>query len=141
MLALRSVEFARRHDVPLHVRSSFLPEEGTWITKETPDMEKAIVSGIAHRSDEAKITVSGVADRPGVAARSSRPLADANLNVDTIIQNVGATGAAPTSRSPCRSTSCARRSTTLEALRGDARLPRARRATTRSARSRWSARA
>ena len=56
VLALRSVEFARRHDVPLHVRSSFLPEEGTWITKETPDMEKAIVTGLAHRSDEAKVT-------------------------------------------------------------------------------------
>ncbi len=47
VLALRSVEFARRHDVPLHVRSSFLPEEGTWITKENPGMEQAIVSGIA----------------------------------------------------------------------------------------------
>jgi aspartate kinase len=87
VLALRSVEFARRHDVPLHVRSSFLPEEGTWITKETPDMEKAIVSGIAHRSDEAKITVSGVENRPGVAAQIFTALADANINVDTIIQN------------------------------------------------------
>lgn len=87
VLALRSVEFARRHDVPLHVRSSFLPEEGTWITKETPDMEKAIVSGIAHRSDEAKVTVSGLENRPGVAARIFTALADANINVDTIIQN------------------------------------------------------
>jgi aspartate kinase len=88
VLALRSVEFARRHAVPLHVRSSFLPEEGTWITKETPDMEKAIVSGIAHRSDEAKITISGVENRPGVAAQIFTALADRNLNVDTIIQNV-----------------------------------------------------
>jgi aspartate kinase len=87
VLALRSVEFARRHDVPLHVRSSFLPEEGTWITKETPDMEKAIVSGIAHRSDEAKVTVSGVENRPGVAASIFTALADADINVDTIIQN------------------------------------------------------
>ncbi len=87
VLALRSVEFARRHDVPLHVRSSFLPEEGTWITKESPDMEKAIVSGIAHRSDEAKITVAGVENRPGVAAQIFTELADANINVDTIIQN------------------------------------------------------
>ena len=87
VLALRSVEFARRHDVPLHVRSSFLPEEGTWITKETPDMEKAIVSGIAHRSDEAKITVTGVENRPGVAAQIFTALADNNVNVDTIIQN------------------------------------------------------
>ena len=97
VLALRSVEFARRHDVPLHVRSSFLPEDGTWITKESPGMEKAIVSGIAHRSDEAKITVSGLADRPGVAAQIFGALADANLNVDTIIQNVGAVGGADVS--------------------------------------------
>ena len=89
VLALRSVEFARRHEVPLHVRSSFLPEEGTWITKETPGMEKAIVSGIAHRSDEAKITISGLEDRPGVAAQIFTALADANINVDTIIQNQG----------------------------------------------------
>lgn len=88
VLALRSVEFARRHDVPLHVRSSFLPEEGTWIMKETPGMEKAIVSGIAHRSDQAKVTVSGVADRAGIAARIFTALADRGVNVDTIIQNV-----------------------------------------------------
>lgn len=87
VLALRSVEFARRHDVPLHVRSSFLAEEGTWITKETPEMEKAIVSGIAHRSDEAKVTVSGVENRPGVAAQIFTALADRQVNVDTIIQN------------------------------------------------------
>jgi aspartate kinase len=89
VLALRSVEFARRHDVPLHVRSSFLPEEGTWITKETPDMEKAIVTGLAHRSDEAKVTVAGLENRPGVAARIFTVLADLSVNVDTIIQNQG----------------------------------------------------
>jgi len=88
VLALRSVEFARRHDVPLHVRSSFLPEEGTWITKETPGMEKAIVSGIAHRSDQAKVTVAGVEDRAGIAAQIFTGLADRGVNVDTIIQNV-----------------------------------------------------
>jgi aspartate kinase len=87
VLALRSVEFARRHDVPLHVRSSFKPEEGTWITKETPDMEKAIVTGLAHKSDEAKVTIAGLANRPGVAAQIFTVLADRNLNVDTIIQN------------------------------------------------------
>ena len=90
VLALRSVEFARRHDVPLHVRSSFLPEEGTWITKETPDMEKAIVTGLAHRTDEAKITIAGVQNRPGVAARIFTALADKAVNVDTIIQNQSA---------------------------------------------------
>jgi aspartate kinase len=94
VLALRSVEFARRHDVPLHVRSSFLPEEGTWITKETPDMEKAIVTGLAHRSDEAKVTVAGLENRPGVAARIFTTLADLNVNVDTIIQNQGGQGGA-----------------------------------------------
>ena len=88
VLALRSVEFARRHDVRLHVRSSFLPEEGTWITKETPGMEKAIISGISHKSDEAKVTITGVENRPGTAARIFTALADRDLNVDTIIQNV-----------------------------------------------------
>ena len=88
VLALRSVEFARRHHVRLHVRSSFLPEEGTWITKETPGMEKAIISGISHKSDEAKITIAGVENRPGTAARIFTALADRDLNVDTIIQNV-----------------------------------------------------
>ena len=94
VLALRAVEFARRHDVPVHVRSSFQHEEGTWITKETPQMENAIVSGIAHRSDEAKITVSGVHDQPGVAASVMTVLADKGVNVDTIIQNVGEGGMA-----------------------------------------------
>jgi aspartate kinase len=87
VLALRSVEFARRHHVPLHVRSSFLPEEGTWITEETPLMEKAIVTGLAHRTDEAKITIAGVQNRPGVAAQIFTALADRGVNVDTIIQN------------------------------------------------------
>jgi len=94
VLALRSVEFARNYDVPLHVRSSFAPDEGTWITKETPDMEQAIVSGIAHKSDEAKITITGVHDQPGVAASIFTALADALINVDTIIQNMGTDGRA-----------------------------------------------
>jgi len=94
VLALRSVEFARNYDVPLHVRSSFAPDEGTWITKETPDMEHAIVSGIAHKSDEAKITITGVHDQPGVAASIFTALADALINVDTIIQNMGTDGRA-----------------------------------------------
>ena len=92
VLALRSVEFARNHDVPLHVRSSFLEEDGTWITKETPAMEKAIVSAIAHKSDEAKITIAGIRDQPGVAALIFTALADAMINVDTIIQNVSEHG-------------------------------------------------
>ncbi len=94
VLALRSVEFARNYDVPLHVRSSFQLDEGTWIIKETPDMEQAIVSGIAHKSDEAKITITGVRDQPGIAATIFTALADALINVDTIIQNVGIDGRA-----------------------------------------------
>lgn len=94
VLALRSVEVARLHDVPLHVRSSFAPDEGTWITKETPMMERAFVSGIAQKSDEAKVALLGVEDQPGVAARVFTALADAHINVDTIIQNVGVDGRA-----------------------------------------------
>jgi aspartate kinase len=94
VLALRSVEVARLHDVPLHVRSSFAPEEGTWITKETPMMERAFVSGIAHKSDEAKISLLGIEDQPGVAATVFTALADALINVDTIIQNIGVDGRA-----------------------------------------------
>lgn len=97
VLALRSVEFARRYNVPLHTRSSFLPEDGTWITEETPQMEKAIVSGIAHKSDEAKVTILGVEDQPGVAAQIFTVLADALVNVDTILQNVGDQGRADVS--------------------------------------------
>jgi len=97
VLALRSVEVARNHDVPLHVRSSFAPEEGTWITKETPMMERAYVSAIAHRSDEAKISLLGVEDQPGVAATIFTALADALINVDTILQNVGVDGRADVS--------------------------------------------
>jgi aspartate kinase len=92
VLALRSVEFARNHNVPLHVRSSFVTDEGTWITEETPEMEKAIVSAIAHRSDEAKITLTRVVDSPGIAAGIFTALADAMINVDTIIQNVSHEG-------------------------------------------------
>lgn len=97
VLALRSVEFARRFNVPLHTRSSFQPDEGTWITEETPDMEKAIVSAIAHKSDEAKISILGLEDQPGVAARLFTALADRLVNVDTIIQNVGDHGKADVS--------------------------------------------
>jgi aspartate kinase len=120
VLALRSVEVARLHDVPVHVRSSFLPEEGTWITKETPMMERAIVSGIAHKSDEAKVTLLGVEDQPGVAATIFTALADALINVDTIIQNVGVDGRADLSFT-VPLTDLRRAIDTLEAMR--ARLP------------------
>lgn len=92
VLALRSVEFASNHNVPVHVRSSFALDEGTWITEETPDMEKAIVSMIAHKSDEAKVTLTAVPDQMGVAAAIFTALADKVINVDMIIQNVSQQG-------------------------------------------------
>ncbi len=92
VLALRSVEFARNHNVPVHVRSSLVADEGTWITEETPNMEQAIVSAIAHKSDEAKITLTEVQDKAGVAAAIFTALADALVNVDMIIQNVSIQG-------------------------------------------------
>ncbi|MGH3003072.1 MAG: aspartate kinase [Gaiellaceae bacterium] len=92
VLMLRSVEYARNNDVPIHVRSSFGDAEGTWIVKEEDMLERAIVSGVAHDTSEAKVTVAGVPDSPGVAAAVFRPLADAGVNVDMIVQNVSAEG-------------------------------------------------
>lgn len=92
VLALRSVEFARRHNVPLHVRSSFTWERGTWIVEEVADMEQALVTAITHDTSEAKVTVAGVPDRPGIAARLFRALADKAINVDMIVQNTSSNG-------------------------------------------------
>ena len=92
VLMLRSVELARRHGVPLHVRSSFTWEPGTWIVEEDPTMEEAVVSAITDDTSEAKITVGGVPDRPGVAARLFRELASRGINVDMIVQNTGTNG-------------------------------------------------
>ena len=92
VLMARSVEFARNHRVTLHVRSSFTWEPGTWVKEEDPSMEQAIVSGITHDTSEAKVTVTGVADRPGIAARLFRSLADRGVNVDMIVQNVSIHG-------------------------------------------------
>ena len=86
--AMRSVEFARRWGVTLHVRSAFTWEPGTWVTEEDATMEQAIVSAVTHDVSEAKVTVSGVPDRPGIAARLFRELADVDVNVDMIVQNV-----------------------------------------------------
>jgi aspartate kinase len=94
VLMLRSVEYARNHGVPIHVRSSFSEDEGTWIVKEEDVLEQAIISGIAHDVSEAKITISGVPDRPGIAATVFRALADASLNIDMIVQNVSEAGRA-----------------------------------------------
>jgi len=93
VLALRSVEFARNYDVPVHVRSSFTWELGTWVVdEEDTGMEEAIISGVTHDTSEAKITISQVADRPGVAASLFRALAEESVNVDMIVQNVSTAG-------------------------------------------------
>ena len=94
VLHLRCVEYARRYDMPIHVRSSFSNNEGTWVVKDHPeggaDMEQAIIAGIAHDKSEAKITVVGVPDRTGTAARIFQAIADADINIDMIVQNVSA---------------------------------------------------
>jgi aspartate kinase len=92
VLMLRSVEYARNHGVKLHVRSSFTEQGGTWIVEEEDVLERAIVSGVAHDTSEAKVTILGVSDRPGIAATVFRPLADAGVNIDMIVQNVSAAG-------------------------------------------------
>ena len=96
VLALRSVEFARNHNVPIHVRSSFTWEQGTWVTGEVrkgeQNMEEPIISGVVHDASDAKITVLGVPDQPGVSAALFEPLAIANVNVDMIVQNTSTAG-------------------------------------------------
>jgi aspartate kinase len=92
VLMLRSVEYARNHGVPLHVRSSFSDAEGTRVVSQEESLERAIISGIAHDTSEAKATILGVPDQPGIAARVFRLLADAGVNVDMIVQNVSAAG-------------------------------------------------
>jgi aspartate kinase len=96
VLMLRCVEYARRYDVPIHVRSSFSERAGTWVgghantDTEEAGMEQAIISGVAHDRSEAKITVVGVPDRVGEAARIFTAIAEAGINIDMIVQNVSA---------------------------------------------------
>jgi len=94
ILHLRCVEYARRYDIPVHVRSSFSQKEGTWILPDPPEgaepMEQAIIAGIAHDRSEAKITVVGVPDKVGEAARIFEALADAEINIDMVVQNISA---------------------------------------------------
>ena len=92
VLQIRSVEFAGKYNVPLRVLSSFEEGEGTLITYEEEGMEEALISGIAFNRDEAKLTIVGVPDQPGVAAKILSPIGKANIEVDMIIQNVGADG-------------------------------------------------
>ncbi|PSK95438.1 aspartate kinase [Murinocardiopsis flavida] len=99
ILHLRCVEYARRYGIPLHVRSSFSQKPGTWVVsevEETEGMEQPIISGVAHDRSEAKITVVGVPDRVGEAATIFKVLADAEINVDMIVQNVSAASTART---------------------------------------------
>jgi aspartate kinase len=92
VLAHRSVEYARNHHVRLHVRSSFTWEPGTWVEEEDPSMEQAVVSAVTHDTSEAKVTVHGVPDRPGIAGCLFRQLADRGVHVDMIVQNTSVSG-------------------------------------------------
>ncbi|SEO94970.1 aspartate kinase, partial [Actinacidiphila rubida] len=94
VLLHRCVEYARRYNIPIHVRSSFSGLPGTWVSNEPPQgdrpMEQAIISGVSHDTSEAKITVVGVPDKPGEAATIFRAIADAEINIDMVVQNVSA---------------------------------------------------
>jgi aspartate kinase len=92
VLALRSVEFARNHNVPIQVRSSFTWEPGTWVTSQEPSMEDPIISGVVTDTSEAKVTVRKVPDRPGISAALVEQLAESNVNVDMIVQNTSTDG-------------------------------------------------
>ena len=92
VLALRSVEFARNHNVPIQVRSAFTWEPGTWVTDQEPSMEEPIISGVVTDTSEAKVTILSVPDRPGISAALFEPLAAANVNVDMIVQNTSQDG-------------------------------------------------
>ncbi|MDD3800863.1 aspartate kinase [Desulfuromonas thiophila] len=92
VLQIRSVEFAKKYDVVIHVRSSFNDNPGTLVMKEDAEMETVLVSGVTYNKDEAKISVMRVPDKPGIAARIFSPLSEANISVDMIIQNVSTQG-------------------------------------------------
>ena len=89
----RSIEVAGKYDIPLHVRSSFKKNEGTWIVKEAKLMEDVLIRGVSVNKNEAKISVRGVPNRPGIAAGIFKTLADKSINVDMIIQNIGKSAA------------------------------------------------
>lgn len=90
----RSVEFAKKYNVPLVVRSSFNQAPGTLVTKEDGGMEKVVITGITHDKNQTRITLRGVPDRPGIAARIFNAIAKANLNVDMIVQNISSADSA-----------------------------------------------
>lgn len=90
VLQIRSVEFAKKYDVPIHVRSSFSQEEGTMVVYEDANMEQVVVAGVTHNKNEARITLSKVPDRPGIAMQILEPIATSGIGVDMIIQNTRA---------------------------------------------------
>lgn len=92
VLQIRSVEFAKKYNVPIHVRSSFTEKSGTWVVKEDEKMERVLVSGVTLNKNEARITVVRVPDKPGTASRIFSPISEANIVVDMIIQNNSADG-------------------------------------------------
>ncbi len=92
VLQVRSVKFAKRYGVPLHVRSSFHAGEGTWVTREEDVMERLVVSGVTYNRNESKITLRAVKDQPGVAGRIFTPLSEAGVVVDMIVQNLSSDG-------------------------------------------------
>jgi aspartate kinase len=92
VLEIRSVEFAKKYNVPIHVRSTFTQERGTMVVAETKDMEKVLVSGVAYNKNEARITVKRVPDQPGTAARVFEPIFKAGIIVDMIVQNTSEDG-------------------------------------------------
>jgi aspartate kinase len=92
VLQTRSVELAMRYNMPIHLRSSFKDVPGTLVTQEDKSMERASVTGVAYNRDEAKVTVQGIPDRPGIAASLLGPVAEAGINVDVIVQNVSEQG-------------------------------------------------
>ncbi len=93
VLHLRAVEYARRYSVPLHVRSSYSPKPGTIVSGSVEDLsvEQAMITGVSHDRSEAKVTVRGVPDNPGVAGRIFRVVADAEIDIDMVLQNVSST--------------------------------------------------
>src|SRR3954463_9639083 len=92
VLQIRSVEFGMKYGVKIHVRSSFNHNEGTWVVPEEKQMEAVLVSGVTADNNEAKVTLIGVPDKPGTAAKVFAPLADGNISVDMIVQNQGHDG-------------------------------------------------
>ena len=140
VLQLRSVEYARNHGVRIHCRSSFTEEPGTFVVGEEETMERPLITAVTHSTDEARVTLLGVPDHPGIAGRIFTALADANVNVDMIIQNEPVTEGAPADMSftvPRADLRAARAA--LEPVVAEVGIARGRRGPGRWARSRSSA--